>query len=73
MSLDPDPTALEQMRRMTHDRSKWLQTATYEIAKYQYNREELNQFYDELLDVFGRVKSLFSCSLCKSFPKKVYQ
>jgi len=67
---DLDPVALESMRRSNFDRSKWLQTATAEIAKYQYNREELNQFYNELQDVVGRVKAKFTCQLCNQFPKK---
>ncbi|XP_021948760.1 uncharacterized protein LOC110846350 [Folsomia candida] len=69
---DLDPTALENMRRMAYDRSKWLQTCTYEIAKYEYTKEELNQFYDELKDVIGRVKTNYVCQLCNQFPKKSY-
>jgi len=69
---DPDPVALEKQRRMAYDRSKWLQTCTYEIAKYEYNREELNQFYEDLKDVVGRIKTKFVCSLCGTFPRKTF-
>jgi len=68
---DLDPSALESMRRMAYDRSKWLQTCTCEITKYEYNREELNQFYDELLDVIGRVRGRIECMSCSVHPKKV--
>lgn len=68
---DLDPVSLENQRRMAYDRSKWLQTSTHEIAKYEYTKEELKQFFNELLDVMGRVKSKFGCSLCGTFPKKV--
>lgn len=69
--IDPDPNVLEEMRRNAYDRSKWLQTYTCVISQYEFNKEEMTQFYSEMCDVLERMKSFLKCPFCKHTIKKV--
>ena len=69
--IDPDPNVLEEMRRMAYDRSKWLQTYTFIITQYEFNKEEMTQFYSEMCDVLERMKTYLKCPYCKHTIKKV--
>ena len=69
---DPSPEDLESMRQQAYDRSKWLQTTTSEILKFELTQEELERFFDEFVDVIERLKcSAYHCHGCGKFPMKV--
>ncbi|CAL8095397.1 unnamed protein product [Orchesella dallaii] len=68
--IDPDPNVLEEMRRMAYDRSKWLQTYTFIISQYEFNKEEMTQFYSEMCDLLENMKTYLKCPFCKHTIKK---
>jgi len=70
IDIDPDPNVLEEMRRVAFDRSKWLQTYTFIISQYEFNKEEMSQFYSEMCDALERMKVFLKCPYCKHTIKQ---